>query len=45
MPTDLDEVAARKREAQAQAQTKIMVLFWLIVCLGMIGPLFQILGH
>jgi hypothetical protein len=31
MPT---AVAARKREAQAQAQTKITILFWLIVCLG-----------
>jgi len=37
MPTDLDAVSARKR-AEPGTQTEIpMLLFWLIVCLSMLG--------
>jgi hypothetical protein len=43
MPTDLDGVSARKRAAQAHVQTDItMLLFWLIICLGMLGVLFEV---
>ena len=43
MPTDLDQAFARKRAAQAELQTEIsMLLFWLIVCLGL---LFEFLGN
>jgi hypothetical protein len=46
MPTDLNPVSARKRAAQAQAQPEItMLLFWLIICLGMIGLLFEVVGQ
>ena len=46
MPTDLDPVSARKRAAQAQAQPEIaMLLFWLIVCFGMFGLLFEVLAR
>jgi hypothetical protein len=43
MPTDLDAaVTARKRAAQAQAQTLITItLVWVIICLGMLGLLFE----
>jgi len=45
MPTDL-EVPARKRAAQAHAQTEItMLLFWLIICFGMVGLLFEVFGR
>jgi hypothetical protein len=44
MPTDFEPVSARKR-AQAQAQPEItMLLFWLIICLGMVGLLFEVGG-
>jgi len=37
MPTDLAPVFARKRAAQAKLQTEIMMLlFWLIMCLGLL---------
>ena len=43
MPTDLDPAFARKRAAQAKLQTEItMLLFWLIMCLGL---LFEFLGN
>ena len=44
MPTDLDAaVAARKREAQTQTQTLVrIVLVWAIICLGMLGLLFEV---
>jgi hypothetical protein len=44
MPTDLDAaVAARKREAQAQTQTLVTItLVWVIICLGMLGLLFEV---
>jgi hypothetical protein len=47
MPTDLDAaVAARKREAQAQAQTETTILlFWLIICLGMLALLFEVFAR
>jgi hypothetical protein len=46
MPTDLDPAFARKRAAQAQAQTEITILlFWLIICLGMLGVLFEVLSR
>jgi hypothetical protein len=46
MPTDLGPVSARKRAAQAQAQPEItMLLFWLIICLGMLGLLFEVLAR
>jgi len=42
MPTDVDQAFARKRAAQAKVQTEIaMLLFWLIMCLGL---LFEFLG-
>jgi hypothetical protein len=45
MPTDLDAVSARKRAEQA-AQTEIsMLLFWLIVCLGMLKILFEVISQ
>ena len=45
MPTDFDPVSGRKRVAQAQAQPEItMLLFWLIICLGMVGLLFEVVG-
>jgi hypothetical protein len=45
MPTDLDTaVAARKRAEQAQTQTLVtIVLVWVIICLGMLGLLFEII--
>jgi Na+/pantothenate symporter len=46
MPTDLDPAFARKRAAQAQTQTQTTMLsFWLIICLGMIGLLFELFGR
>jgi len=43
MPTDLAPAFARKRAAQAKLQTEItMLLFWLIICLGL---LFEFLGN
>jgi len=46
MPTDLDPAFARKREAQAQAQTEITILlFWLIISLGTLGLLFEVLAR
>jgi Na+/pantothenate symporter len=46
MPTNLDPAFARKRAAQAQTQTQIIMLsFWLIICLGMIGLLFELFGR
>jgi len=46
MPTDLEAVSALKREAKAQAQTEITILLvWLIICLGMLGLLFEVLGR
>jgi len=46
MPTDLDAASARKRAAQAHAQTEITILLvWLIICLGMLGLLFEVLGQ
>jgi hypothetical protein len=45
MPTDFEPVSARKRAAQAQAQPEIRMLsFWLIICLGMVGLLFEVVG-
>jgi len=42
MPTDVDQAFARKHAAQAKVQTEInIMLFWLIVCLGL---LFEFLG-
>jgi len=42
MPTDVDKAFARKHAAQAKVQTEInIMLFWLIVCLGL---LFEFLG-
>ena len=47
MPTDLDTaVSARKRAEQAQTQTLVtIVLVWVIICLGMLGLLFEVLGR
>jgi hypothetical protein len=49
MPTDLDAVSRRKREAQAHAQTEITILLvWLIFCLGLllvILGLFEVFGQ
>ena len=46
MPTDLDPAFARKREAQAQAQTEITdTLFWLIISLATLGLLFEVLAR
>ena len=46
MPTDFEPVSVRKRAAQAQAQPEItMLLFWLIICLGMVGLLFEVVGR
>jgi hypothetical protein len=43
MPTDLDAVSARKREAQVQTQTLVTImLVWVIISLGMIGLLFEV---
>ena len=44
MPTDLDAaVSARKRAEQAQTQTLVtIVLVWIIICLGMVGLLFEV---
>jgi heme/copper-type cytochrome/quinol oxidase subunit 2 len=43
MPTDLDAVSARKREAQAQTRTLVTIMFvWVIISLGVIGLLFEI---
>jgi hypothetical protein len=43
MPTDLDPAFARKRAAQAQAQTETtIVLVWLVICVGMLGVLFEV---
>jgi hypothetical protein len=45
MPTDLDAASARKRAEQAHAQTEItMMLFWFIICFGMLGVLFEVFG-
>jgi hypothetical protein len=45
MPTDLDTVSARKREAQAHAQTEItIILVCLIICLAMFGLVFEVFG-
>jgi hypothetical protein len=47
MPTDLDTaVSARKRAEQTQRQTLVtIVLVWVIICLGMLGLLFEVLGR
>ena len=47
MPTDLDKVSKRKREAQPQAQTEIttIMLVCLIICLGSLGLVFEIFGR
>jgi hypothetical protein len=46
MPTDLDAVSARKREEQAQTQTLITTtLVWVIICLGMLGLLFEVFAR
>jgi len=44
MPTGLDAaVSARKRAEQAQTQTLVtIVLVWIIICLGMVGLLFEV---
>ena len=44
MPTDLDAaVSARKRAEQAQTQILVtIVLVWIIICLGMVGLLFEV---
>jgi hypothetical protein len=48
MPTDLGTPSAPKRKAQVQAQAQAettMLLFWGIICLGMLGVLFEVLGR
>jgi len=46
MPTDLDAVSARKREAQAHAQTEItIILVCLIICLGTLGLVFEVFAQ
>jgi hypothetical protein len=46
MPTDLDLAFARKRAAQALcANRNHDLLFWFIICLGMLGLMFEVLGH
>ena len=43
MPTDLGPVSVGKRAGQAQAQTETtMLLFWLIICLGMLVLFFEV---
>jgi hypothetical protein len=46
MPTDLDPaVAARKREAQVQWQTRVtIILVWAIIFLGALGLVFEVLS-
>ena len=41
MPTVLDPAFARKRAAQAQAETRI-VLLWLVICVGMFGLVLEV---
>jgi len=46
MPTDLDAVSARKRAEQSHAQTEItMLLFWVIICIGMLGVVLKVFGQ
>ena len=46
MPTDLDTASARKRAAQAHAQTEItIILVSLIICLVMFGLVFEVFGQ
>lgn len=43
MPTDLDAVSARKRQAQAQTQSFVTImLVWVIISLGMLGLVFEV---
>jgi heme/copper-type cytochrome/quinol oxidase subunit 2 len=45
MPTDLDVVSARKREAEAQKQALVTIMVvWGIICLVVLGLLFKVVG-
>jgi hypothetical protein len=41
MPTNLDPAFARRRAAQAQTETTI-VLVWLVICFGMFGLVLEV---
>jgi hypothetical protein len=47
MPTDLDAaLAERKRAARAETQTLVAImLVWLIICFGILGVLFEVVGR
>jgi hypothetical protein len=45
MPTYLDAASARKRAKQAHAQTEITImLVCFIICLGILGQVFEVFG-
>ena len=46
MPTDLDAVSRRKREAQAETQTVVTIVpVWAIISLGMLVLILAVVGQ